>query len=104
MEISLIAGQTNEIDFAPSTEYAEILQNIRTILATPVFSVPLDRDFGIDLTFLDKPMPVARAKAATELIQKIRQYEPRVEVTSVTWEAEEDGILKPKVQVKIVES
>ncbi len=39
MEISLIAGQTNEIDFAPSTEYAEILQNIRTILATPVFSV-----------------------------------------------------------------
>ena len=30
MDITILAGQTGEIDFAPASEYAEILQNIRT--------------------------------------------------------------------------
>ena len=33
------------IDFAPSSEIAEILQNVRTILTTRLGSVPLERDF-----------------------------------------------------------
>lgn len=35
------------IDFAPSSEIAEILQNVRTILTTRLGSVPLERDFGL---------------------------------------------------------
>ena len=44
IELTVLAGQTAGIDFAPASEYAEILQNVRTILATPVYSVPLDRN------------------------------------------------------------
>ena len=40
IELTVLAGQTEGIDFAPASEYAEILQNVRTILATPVYSVP----------------------------------------------------------------
>ncbi len=56
----LIAG--TEIDFAPSTELQEILQNVRTICTTAKYSVPLDREFGINGVFVDEP--VNRAKAA----------------------------------------
>lgn len=89
------------IDFAPATETEEILQNLRTILATTAGSVPLDRAFGVDASYVDRPMEKARAMLVSEIIVKIRKYEPRVTVTSVDFEADMDGILKPKVQVKI---
>ena len=101
MDIALLAGQTGDIDFAPASEYAEILQNIRTILATPVYSVPLDRSFGVNASFVDMPLPIAQAKIGQEIITAIRKYEPRVTVTRITWTADQDGILKPKVQVRI---
>ena len=101
IEIAVLAGQTEGIDFAPASEYAEILQNVRTILATPVYSVPLDRSFGVNADFVDMPVPVAKAKIGQEIVTAIRKYEPRVSVTKITWEADQDGILKPKVQVRI---
>ena len=42
------------------------------------------------------PMPVAKAKIGQEIVTAIRKYEPRVSVTKITWEADQDGILKPK--------
>ncbi|MBM6732916.1 GPW/gp25 family protein [Megasphaera stantonii] len=103
MDIALIAGaNTGNINFAPATEYEEIMQNLRTILATPVYSVPLDRAFGVDMAYVDKPLPIAKAHIESEIVKAIRRYEPRVTVTHITWEGNgEDGALKPKVQVRI---
>lgn len=101
LEVSILVGHTADIDFAPASEYAEILQNVRTILATPVYSVPLDRRFGVNGEFVDLPLPVAKAQIGQEIVTAIRRYEPRVSVIKITWEAEQDGILKPKVQVRI---
>ena len=36
----------SEVNFAPASERDEVVQNVRTILATRVGTVPLDRDFG----------------------------------------------------------
>lgn len=46
-------------------------------------------------------MAKARAMLASEILVKIRAYEPRVTVTAVDFEEDMDGILRPKVQVKI---
>lgn len=35
-----------EINMEPQTETEEIMQNVAVILATPKFSVPLDRGLG----------------------------------------------------------
>lgn len=98
----ILTGQMDSIDFAPENTVSEILQNVRTILATTKFSVPLDRDFGIDGTYLDRPMPVAKAKISNEIITAIKKYEPRVTVTSITFKGDKDGTLKPNVQVRIL--
>ena len=63
--------------------------------------MPLDRSFGVNASFVDMPLPIAQAKIGQEIIIAIRKYEPRVTVTRITWEADQDGILKPKVQVRI---
>lgn len=99
--VTVVAGQIGNIDFAPASEYAEIIQNLQIILATPVYSVPLDRSFGVNAEFVDQPLPVAQARIGQEIVMAIREYEPRVTVTQITWEGNIDGVLKAKVQVMI---
>lgn len=101
MIYDVLAQPSNAVDFAPASEAAEILQNLRTIITTTKYSVPLDRDFGIEADMLDKPMNVAQAQLQSEIIMAIKTYEPRVTVTGITFSGTEDGVLIPKVQVMI---
>ncbi len=98
---------SSQVDFAPSDEVREILQNVRTILSTRKGSVPLDRDFGLTWTHIDKPMPVAKMLMRSEVIDAIEEYEPRTTVVSVDFDEDTasamDGILKPRVVVQIGE-
>lgn len=103
MTYNVFAINIGTVNFAPTSEAEEILQNVRTIISTPKFSVPLDREFGIDCSVLDRPMPVAQAQLASDIITAIREYEPRASVTGITYEATDDGNLRPKVQVTINE-
>lgn len=91
----------NKITFQPATLAEEIIQNVRIIITTPKFSVPLDRNFGIDYSCLDKPQHIAEARLVEDIISSIAKYEPRAEVTGITFTANNDGLLIPKVQVKI---
>lgn len=92
---------TKSIDFYPSTTAAEVLQNVRTIISTPKYSVPLDRFLGIDFSVLDQPVQVAQAKLADDIIRAVNDYEPRAEITSITFTVNSDGIVFPKVMVKL---
>lgn len=103
MIYDITANNQQTINFAPTSKAAEILQNIRTIISTPKFSVPLDRNFGIDYSVLDSPTQVAQAKLAEEIINAIANHEPRAEVTGITFATDVDGIITPKVQVKLSE-
>ena len=101
MTYDVLAMPVQGIDFTPASEAAEILQNIRTIITTTKYGVPLDRDFGINADMLDLPINVAQAKLQSEMITAIKKYEPRVEITSISFTGTDDGVLTPKVQVRI---
>ena len=103
MSTYIVTPRMPAIDYLPSTEAEEILQCIRTILCTPKWSVPLDRDFGVDFEALDKPLPVAQAKLSSEIVTAIKEHETRVEVTDITWEAQEDGVLMPTVTIDLAD-
>lgn len=99
-----VSGGAMEIDFAPASETAEILQNVKTIISTPKYSTPLNRDFGLSATMLDEPLPVAQARLTAEIIAAVRLWEPRAAVTQVTYEGDaKEGVLRPKVRVRLVE-
>lgn len=102
MEID-IAALNEEINFAPANEAEEIAQNVRTIIATPKYSVPMDRLFGVNAEIVDRPTPKAMAQLQAEIIQAIRKYEPRCKVKKVTFEGDNDGKLSVKVRVEIGE-
>lgn len=100
MDTVITVGRMPPIDFAPATLAEEIIQNIRCILATTKYSVPLDRSLGLDATYLDMPLESAKAQMVSDVVLAIARYEPRATVTKVDWEHDIDGILRAKVQVK----
>ena len=99
----LAVGHMPSINFGPTSEVEEILQNVRCVIATVKGSVPLDRDLGLDPEHLDMPLEVARARFASELILGVAKYEPRAAVTNIDWEATINGTLAAKVKVNIDE-
>ena len=53
------------------------------------------------MRFIDRPLPKAQAEISSGIVNAIRTYEPRVSVKAITWTADADGILRPKVMVRI---
>lgn len=93
-----------EIDFAPKTVVEEVLQNVRTIVTTIRYSIPLDRAFGIDGSVVDLPINVAQAKLTNEIFRAIKRYEPRAVIESITFKGEETGRLIPTLEVSVNET
>lgn len=95
---------TGAVNFSPASEIEEIIQNVRTIMTTPVYSVPLDRMFGLNPEMVDLPLPVAQARLTAEIVAKVEKFEPRVSVTKVTFAGDGiDGRLEPTVSLRIKE-
>lgn len=97
-----ITANLTSIDFAPSDELTEVIQNVKTILTTMKYSVPLDRNFGIIADALDAPMPIAKAKISSDIVRAIQTYEPRAKVKSVSFSGDgATGQLTPTVRIEI---
>ena len=95
--------QQNEINFAPQTLAEEVIQNVITVCTTMKYSVPMDRELGVEARFLDDPVNTARAKFTSEIIQAVRKFEPRARVTHVDFDGTLDGQVFPRVRVRISE-
>lgn len=95
----------SKIDFAPENEVAEILQNVRTIIATVIGSVPMHRALGVSWDFVDAPLSEARIMLKQSIIEAIEDGEPRANLLEIEFEESGveamDGKLKPRVIVSI---
>lgn len=83
--------------FSPE-EFADIRQCLETLLSIREGSQPLDRELGINFDgIVGYPMDVARNMLSLEIIEKVERYEPRVEVDSIDFEDNTDGLLCPHI-------
>lgn len=79
-----------------------ILQNGCNILSVTQGEVVLGRGIGIDGDIIDSPLN--RAKKIINIKEQFEKYEPRLRVEKVTYtEDHQKGILRPLVEVRIVE-
>lgn len=69
----------------------DVRLSVRTLFETPVGTVPLDRDFGVDTTIVDLPYDQAAARLHSEYAKKLIKYEPRARVRRVTVSADAKG-------------
>lgn len=83
--------------FTPE-EFEDIKECLETLLSIRAGSQPLDRDLGIDYEqIVGFPLDVAKNMLSLEIIEKVERYEPRVEVSSVSFTGDTDGQLVPHI-------
>ncbi len=79
---------------------ADLRGQLALLLATPVGTVVLDREFGIDHSFVDMPLPIAQNMLASELAYKVERYIPELKLNEIILtSASEDGHMNLKVVV-----
>lgn len=80
------------INWSP-TPVEEVVQNVRTLLATAPGTVPLSRAMGTPQDTLDTPESAAGARLQADVVRAVKIYEPRVKVKRVRVTATADGVL-----------
>lgn len=72
-------------------EVQDICRCLNNILSIPAGSIPLARDLGISWANLSRIPADMENDVATEIIEKIERYEPRVMVSEVDFEYDDQG-------------
>lgn len=105
MTYTISAADLGRVRFNETDTVNSVLQNIAVILATRKGSVPLYREFGLDNSFLDKPMPVAKMLMIAPVREAVETWEPRATVLNVSFKEDlsNPGALIPTVEVEIHE-
>lgn len=80
----------------------DLREQVEVLIGTPVGTVVLDRDFGIDLSFLDMPIGQAANAAAAEIAVKIERYIPGLQLEQVkpTYPRAAEGKIELEVIVR----
>lgn len=105
MTYTVTALDAGKIELNVTETTKAVLQNVAVILATTKGTVPLYRDFGVDHSFLDLPIPAAKVRMIAQVREAVETWEPRATVTAVRFsdEAAAKGVLAPMVEVEINE-
>lgn len=82
-----------------SDRLEELNRQISLLLSTREGTMPLDREFGINMDFLDLPTETVKNMYVAEISEKITKFIPQVRVESVSWTENFSGLLSPKVVI-----
>lgn len=77
----------------------EIDRRLALLYSTREGTMPLDREFGINMDFVDMPPETAKSLYTAEVTKKTAKFVPEVRVKGVTWSHGETGTLIPKVVI-----
>lgn len=99
--MSYVIKVSTEVDIEATGDNL-VIQNIANILRTMKKEVPLNRDFGIDSSYIDKPILKIKASLMKDILNQIEEFEDSVTVKTITFESDINGIY-PVVEVEINE-
>lgn len=100
-EYDLFISGHEEVSFAPKSEEAEIIQNVRNIIATPKYSAPMFREFGLEGNITDLPGNEAMSRIKSDIIMAVRKYEPRASVSYIDFVPDMNGKLSLRIRITI---
>jgi hypothetical protein len=102
MSYTVSASRRKGIVLNEPDRVESILQNISLLLQTWQGDVPLYREFGLPMQFVDRPMNAAAPVMIVEIREAIQRFEPRAELVSVRFKQDASGVLTPEVEVNII--
>lgn len=97
MRYKIRSDQLGEVKLCESDEVRSVMQNVQMILATRRGTVPMYRDFGLPMEFIDRSAPVAENILAAEVREVLENYEPRAVLKGVAVNYDTNGDRKSVV-------
>lgn len=76
----------------------EDIENLKNLARTSLGTIPMEREKGIDTTFISMPPEAAKPLYSVELIKKARTY-LGLEVQNISFTEDGDGEITAKVVV-----
>lgn len=87
-----ISNEGVNLSLAENDEAKSVLQNIFLIISTKKGTVPMYRDFGIPMEYIDKPIEIAKTIMASEINEAVGKYEPRAKVKRIIFNNKKDTL------------
>jgi hypothetical protein len=83
---------------------AAVIQEVAVVLSTRRGSIPLYRDFGLPMRFLDMPINVAVPIMIAEVTEAIQEFVPYAELIRVVpiYDEINPARMRPSVEVRII--
>lgn len=83
---------------------SDAISCFQNLLGIPEKSIPLSRGLGVSWAKLSSVPEDMENDYATEIIEKAERYEPRLEVTEVTFEHDGEGGSRAMIEISPAES
>lgn len=105
MRFQIEVSTPQKLEFFPLTWLDKTVEEVRIVLNTPIGSVPYNRDFGMDMSFLHLPINLAKSAYATAAAEAIERFVPSLRVNQVIFPDDSDGAngLNPIIEVSSYE-
>ncbi len=87
--------------FQESDIVQSVIQNVALLLNTKKGTIPMYREFGLPMEFVDKPIDVAETLATVEISDALEEFEPRAVLRDLTITKAADGRMAIIVEVEI---
>lgn len=105
MTYNVNVGGKTDFKLIENDLHSSVLQNLAVLFATKKGTVPMYREFGLEMRFVDMPMEAAQTVLLADAIENTKRFEPRAQIVDVKYIADEEikGTAKPIVEVRIIE-
>jgi len=98
------ADDLSAVKLGETDHAAAVIQDVAVVLSTRRGSVPLYRNFGLPMRFLDMPANIAEPVMIAEVTEAIQEFVPSAELIQVIpiYDKDNPARMKPSVEVRIL--
>lgn len=101
MDIVIDQDEDYSANLQEKDEVSSIIQNIALLLNTKKGTIPMYREFGLPMEFIDKPINVAETIATLEISEALEKFEPRAAFKDLRFKPSKYGRMSIQLEVTI---
>jgi hypothetical protein len=104
MSFTVSAYDQSAINLNEPDHAASVLREVAVLLSTQRGSIPLYRNFGLPMRFLDMPVNAAEPVMIAEVAEALQEFIPSVELIQVipVYDENNPARMMPSVEVRIL--
>lgn len=101
MIYTLKSDEPYSVSLCENDEIKSVLQNLSLLFATKKGTIPMYRNYGLKMDFIDRPQNVAEVLLLEDITEAVEEFEPRAKVIAATIEYSGSGELAVIAKVEI---